>query len=276
MQSECLCRPIRAMAEQPSAHGDDLRAKDIRMATSEASLAEGRLFLTALPLADQHALFEVTSALQHAGKGQCLIEGGVLFSSLIVLCSGMARKVRTFPDGSEQIVAVFVEGDPLNAGEIVFRQSRNSVFAMTAATYVSVPAGKLDDIIASRPAIARALWLETAAQAAIQQEWMIWLGRRTAQARLAHFLCELSHRSQRRGRDLNAAVEFPLTQSDLADALGLSTVHVNRSLQLLRSQGLIELNRNRLTILNRRGIYAVAEFDSQYLDGEKPSDSGRV
>lgn len=246
------------------------------MATNEASVAGRRLFLTALPLADQHALSKVTSALQHAGKGQCLIEGGVPFSSLIVLCSGMARKVRTFPDGIEQIVAVFVEGDPLNAGEIVFRQSRNSVFAMTAATYVSVPAGKLDDIIASRPAIARALWLETAAQAAIQQEWMIWLGRQTAQARLAHFLCELSHRSQRRGRDLNAAVEFPLTQSDLADALGLSTVHVNRSLQLLRSQGLIELNRNRLTILNRRGIYAVAQFDSQYLDGEKPSDSGRV
>jgi CRP-like cAMP-binding protein len=229
-------------------------------------------FRVALPLPDQHALLQIASAPQRALKDQCLIEAGTKSSSLLLLCSGMARKVRSFPDGTQQIVAVFVEGDTLNAGEIVFRQSRNSVSAMTAATYLSIPLKQLNDLIVSRPAIGRALWLETAAQAAVQQEWMIWLGQRPAQSRLAHFLCELSHRLHLAGRDPRSAVEFPMTQGDLADALGLSTVHVNRSLQILRSQGLIDLTNRQLRILDRTGLYAIAEFDPQYLDGLKLVD----
>ena len=225
----------------------------------------------ALPISDQHALLRTASAPRRVLKGDCLVHEGAELSSLLILCSGMARAVRTFSDGIQQIVAVFVEGDTLNAGEIVFYQYRNSIYALTTATYLSIPFGQLNELMVSRPAIAHALWSETAAQAAIQQEWMVWLGQRAAQPRLAHFLCELSHRFQLAGRD-PYAVEFPLTQSDLADTLGLSKVHVNRTLQALRSQGLIELTRNRLAILNKKGLYALAEFDPQYLDGRKPVD----
>jgi CRP-like cAMP-binding protein len=123
--------------------------------------------------------------------------------------------------------------------------------------------------MASRPAIARALWLETAAQAAIQQEWMVWLGRHMAQTRLAHFLCEVSYRLQLCEANTRDAIEFPLTQRELADTLGLSAVHVNRTLQVLRSQGLIELSRQRPTIRNKAGLYEAAEFDPRYLDGLK-------
>ena len=223
----------------------------------------------ALPISDRDALLRTASVPRHALKGECLIEEGAELSSLLILCSGMARAVRTFSDGMQQIVAVFVEGDALNAGEIVFRQSKNSIHALTTATYLSIPLGALNELIAARPVIARALWSETAAQAAIQQEWMIWLGQRAAEPRLAHFLCELSHRLQLSGHETHAVFEFPLTQSDLADALGLSTVHVNRTLQALRSRGLIELTRSRLAILDKSGLYAIAEFDPQYLNGQK-------
>ena len=100
------------------------------------------------------------------------------------------------------------------------------------------------------------------------------LGRRTAQMRLAHFLCEVSYRLQLRGRNDLDAFEFPLTQSELADILGLSTVHVNRVLQALRSRGLIELSRNLLVIRNRTGLYEIAEFDPGYLQGMQLSDRG--
>ena len=100
------------------------------------------------------------------------------------------------------------------------------------------------------------------------------LGRRTAQTRLAHFLCEVSYRLQLRGRNDLDAFEFPLTQSELADILGLSTVHVNRVLQVLRSRGLIELNRHRLVIRNRPGLYEISEFDPGYLQGMQVSDRG--
>jgi CRP-like cAMP-binding protein len=237
-------------------------------------------FVTKLPprmglsVSDQRALLRTASAPRHALKGACLVEEGAELSSLLILCSGMARAVRTLSDGNEQIVAVFVEGDALNAGQIVFRQSRKSIYALTAAICLSIPLRQLNELMVSHPAIVRALWSETAAQAAIQQEWMVWLGRRTAQIRLAHFLCEVSHRLQLSGRDTRAAFEFPLTQRDLADTLGLSPVHVNRTLQVLRSRGLIELTRSRLTILDKEGLYEIAEFDPQYLDGLKLVDEG--
>jgi len=243
-------------------------------------LSESAPFVTklsprmALPVSDQHALLRTASAPWRALKGECLIEEGAELSSLLILCSGMARAVRTLSDGNQQIVAVFVEGDVLNAGEIVFRQSRQSIYALTATVCLSIPLRQLNELMVSRPAIARALWLETAAQAAILQEWMVWLGQHAAQARLAHFLCEVSHRLQLIGSDTRAAFEFPLTQRDLADTLGLSPVHVNRTLQSLRSQGLIDLTRNRLAILDKAGLYAIAEFDPQYLDGLKLVDQG--
>ena len=228
----------------------------------------------ALSQSDQQALFEAASTPRHAVKGECLIKEGRETTSLVILCRGMARAVRTLVDGSQQIVAIFVEGETLNPGELVFSHSRTSVFALTPAICLSIPLEKLHRLAFSRPAISRALWLETAAQAAIQQEWMVWLGQCTAQARLAHLLCEVTYRLQISERNASDVFDLPLTQQELADILGLSTVHVNRTLQALRNRNLIELSRNRLTILDKAGLYEIAEFDLQYLSGLKPSDTG--
>jgi CRP-like cAMP-binding protein len=168
-------------------------------------------------------------------------------------------------DGSQQIVAIFVAGDLLNAGDLTFRYSRTSISALTSVISLSVPLPALNRLMEERPAIARALWRETANQAAIQREWLIGLGRRTAQARLAHFLCEMSCRLQLFDPSAAEGFELPLTQQDLGDILGLSTVHVNRVLQGLRSNGLIEFNRGWLEIRDRAGLFAIAEFDRQYL-----------
>src|ERR1700758_3949675 len=136
----------------------------------------------------------------------------------------------------------------LNPGELTFERSLTSVHVLTPRRRRSIPLPELYRLVIDRPTIGRALWLETATQAAIQQEWILGLGRRMAQTRLAHFLCEVSCRLQLRGRNDLDAFEFPMTQGELADILGLSTVHVNRVLQALRSRGLIELGRNRLVI----------------------------
>ena len=227
-----------------------------------------------LPLPDQRALLAAASPPRQARKDESLIEQGEQTSSLLLLCSGMARAVRTLVDGRQQIVAVFVAGDTLNVSDLPFTHARNSISALTPAMSLSIPLKHLNQLMADRPAIARALWLETAAQAAIQQEWMVWLGRHMAHTRLAHFLCEVSYRLQLSGPGTRDAFEFPLTQRELADTLGLSPVHVNRVLQLLRSQGLIELSRQRLTIWNRAGLYEVAEFEPRYLDAFQLTDPG--
>jgi CRP-like cAMP-binding protein len=229
---------------------------------------------TALPVPDQQALLAAALPARPAGKDECLVEAGARIQSLLILRSGMACAVRTLSDGGQQIVAVFLAEDTLNPGELTFERSLTSVYVLAPAVILPVPLPELYRLVIDRPTIGRALWLETATQAAIQQEWIVGLGRRTAQTRLAHFLCEVSYRLQLRGRNDLDAFEFPLTQSELADILGLSTVHVNRVLQVLRSRGLIELNRHRLVIRNRPGLYEIAEFDPGYLQGMQLSDRG--
>jgi CRP-like cAMP-binding protein len=228
----------------------------------------------ALSPSDQQALLAVASPPKYVRKDECLIEQGAASAPLFFLCSGMAHAVRSLSDGKQQIVAVFVAGDTLNAGGLPFRHARTSICALTPVVCLSVPFRQLDQLMMSHPAIARALWLETAAQAAIQQEWMVWQGRRMAQTRLAHFLCEVSYRLELCGGSPREAFEFPLTQRELGDTLALSAVHVNRTLQMLRSRGLIELSRQRLVIRDKAGLYEAAEFDPRYLDGLKPIDSG--
>ena len=232
-----------------------------------------RLGLTA---ADQQAFLAATAVPRYVEKGECLIEQGEDAAELVILCRGMTHTVRTLADGKQQIVAVSLAGDFLNSGGVLFRQARNSIFALTPAICLSLPFKQVEALAGTRPAISLALWLETAAQAAVQQEWMVWLGRRAAQTRLAHFLCEVTYRLQLAGIGTRGEFEFPLTQRELADLLGLSAVHVNRTLQILRGQNLVELNHQRLKVCNREGLYEVAEFDPRYLKWPAFSAGGAI
>jgi CRP-like cAMP-binding protein len=227
-----------------------------------------------LAAADQQTFLAAASLPRFVQKGECLIEQGENVAALIIVCNGMTRTVRTLSDGKQQIVEVSIAGDMLNSGGLLFRQARNSTYALTPTICLSLPFKEVDALTRARPAIGRGLWLETAAQAAIQQEWMVWLGRRAAQTRLAHFLCEVTYRLQLSGSGARDEFEFPLTQRELADLLGLSSVHVNRTLQVLRGRGLIELSHHRLTLRDRAGLYEMAEFDPRYLDGLKRSAHG--
>jgi CRP-like cAMP-binding protein len=223
--------------------------------------------------ADQQALF-AAAVPRHVLQGEHLSEDGETPSSLSILCSGLAKATRVLADGTEQITAIFVPGDMVNAGDLTFRRSRSAVVALTSAIALSVPVTALRRLMEERPSIARALWRETAAQAAILQEWMTGLGSRTAEARLAHFLCEMFCRLRPSQPDNGDGVDLPLTQRELSEILGLSVVHVNRVLQRLRSAGLIEFNRARLVITDKAGLYAVAEFDPAYLGDFVPSNAG--
>jgi len=120
-------------------------------------------------------------------------------------------------------------------------------------------------ILEWHPAVARSLRISTLVDEATLREWLLNVGRRTAVERIAHLFCELLLRLQAVGLVSENSVALPLTQVDLADTTGLSTVHVNRALQELRRQGLIELTRGRLTILNQPRLRALAEFKANYL-----------
>jgi CRP-like cAMP-binding protein len=241
--------------------------------TGPSVLANHVAVRLALDSSDQQALL-APAVPRHVLKGEILSEEGDTLSALTVLCSGMAKATRMLADGTQQIVAIYVAGDMLNAGDLTVGRSSTSIAALTSTISLSVPLPALRSLMEARPSIIRALWRETAAQAAIAQEWMIGLGRRTAEARLAHFMCEMSCRLELGHPDALDGVDLPLTQQDLSDILGLSAVHVNRVLQGLRGAELIEFDRGRLKILDRAGLYAVAEFDERYLSGFSRPDAG--
>jgi CRP-like cAMP-binding protein len=221
-----------------------------------------------LPVADQQAILSAALPPRCVGKQEAILEDGEQPRSLLFLCSGSARAYRSFEDGSQQIVSVLLPGDLLNPADLVLRRSRISVCAITPSVVIEIPLRDLLSLMANRPQIMRALWIENAMQASIQRERMIWLGRRNAISRLAHFLCELTYRLQI-GTD-ETFFQFPLTQQDLADTLGLSTVHVNRVLKLLRNRRLIYIRRNHLNVLDKEGLYAIAGFDPDYLNTPGP------
>jgi CRP-like cAMP-binding protein len=115
------------------------------------------------------------------------------------------------------------------------------------------------------PRVARAYWFSTNVDAAITRELALSLGQRSAISRMAHLFCELHVRLDAVGRARPDGYEFPLTQRELSECLGLTVVHANRTIQELRRRGLIELESRQLTILNHRGLEGVAEFDPSYL-----------
>lgn len=220
-----------------------------------------------LSIEDEHALVS-TAQPKYLERGETLLAEGERPNALHMLCSGAARASRTLEDGSLQIVSVFLPGDGLNPGDILLGRSRTTISTFTSSLVLSIPVAELRLLLAQRPSIIRALWRETALQASIQRERLIGLGRKAAEPRLAHVLCEFAYRLQRQIND-GDALEFPLTQAELADMLGLSSVHVNRVLQHLRGRGLIELNRGSLMIRQKQALYEFAEFDPQYLHIEQ-------
>jgi len=141
----------------------------------------------------------------------------------------------------------------------------HSIVSLTSATFAEIDRDRFEAFIASDRTLAEAFWCETLSSAAIQREWTMNLGRRDAFERVAHLLCELIERLRPVGLWDGNNCAFPVTQLDLADATGLSVVHVNRTLQELRSSRLIVLRDRILTVNDLEALKGAALFNPDYL-----------
>jgi CRP-like cAMP-binding protein len=142
----------------------------------------------------------------------------------------------------------------------------HGIAAMEECKIVKVPHAKLKEITERYPRLTRALWWDTALDAAIHREWMISMGRRNAYERVGHLLCELLFRLGSVELVEGNSYDLPATQADLADVFGLSTVHVNRVLQRLRREGLIIFKGKTVTIPDPERLMSVVGFAPAYLD----------
>jgi CRP-like cAMP-binding protein len=183
-----------------------------------------------------------------------------------VLLSGFAIRSKIVAEGHRQIVAIHMRGELVDLQNSLLGRADHSVQMLTSGRVAAIPRDEIARIAFERRAVGRAMWVDTLVDASIFREWVANVGRRDAQTRIAHLLCEFALRLKVAGLGEQTNYELPMTQEQLADATGLTAVHVNRTLMSLGAAGLIERsNPRRIVIGDWRKLAEAGDFDSGYL-----------
>jgi CRP-like cAMP-binding protein len=184
---------------------------------------------------------------------------------LPLIIEGWACRYRLLENGKRQLISIYLPGDLCEPFGVLPRFLDTSLGALTPVTLATVSLAAITAAAQASPALSEALWWDLLVGSAIEREHIVSLGRRSASERLGHFFCELQLRMAMVGLADESGYEMPLTQTDLADLLGLTRVHLNVSLQDLRRLGLISLRNHRLTIHDLQGLRERSLFDASYL-----------
>jgi CRP-like cAMP-binding protein len=182
-----------------------------------------------------------------------------------LLISGWACRYKDLPDGRRQIVGFFLPGDFCDLNVYILSELDHSIGALTAVRYYELQPQDFQDVIDERPHLVRALLWHEMAASGIQREWLLSIGQRSPLERLAHLFVELYYRLKAVGLATGTGYDLPITQNHLAEANGLSLVHLNRTIQEMRRENLIELSERQLKIVDLDRLKQVALFNSNYL-----------
>ena len=223
-----------------------------------------------LPPADRSLLDDVIRDPHQVDAHQDIVREGDAPDEVNLVLEGFACRYKILPDGSRSIFAYLVPGDFCDLNIFILRAMDHTIATLSACTMVSIPRRRILELT-ERPAIARALWWTTLVDEATLREWLVNIGKRRAEIRIAHLLCELHLRLKSVGLANGGEFSLPLTQAELADTMGMSPVHMNRSLQALRGQDLVVFKSRHLVIPDIGRLREMAQFNPNYLhlDGGK-------
>lgn len=220
---------------------------------------------TRLTKDDREALAAATSNAREVAPRRDLIREGERPKAAHLVLSGWGCRYKTLPDGRRQILAFLLPGDCCGRNAFLLGEMDHGIAAITRMRIAEVTREEMEALMLGHQRIAQALRWEQLVQESIQREWTLNIGQRTAYERIAHLLTELFVRLRIVGMTQEDGCDFPLTQTDIADASGLTAVHVNRTVQELRREGLVELQHKRLRIPDLEGLMEAAVFNPAYL-----------
>lgn len=220
---------------------------------------------------EQEALLAVPVQVTAMDAGKYLVREGEPTDGCCVLLSGSAFRHKRTRNGSRQILAVHFTGDLLSFNIGLLAVADHSIQTLSRVDVGFVSSQVLVDIVDAFPNIARALWREELVQASVAREWIINVGQRDARERIAHLVCELALRQGIEAMPAVCSIDWPLTQEQVGDATGLTSVHVNRMLQGMRAAGLISMEGRSVRIHDWAGLQAVGDFNRTYLHLPKVS-----
>lgn len=221
--------------------------------------------LTPLSAEDRSLLEQITSRVRSVRARTDLVREGDPPQGVFLIMEGVACRYKLRAQGARQIMAYLLPGDFCDLDVALLTEMDHTIGTLSACQVVQISAETIQDLLINHPTIARALRLTTLVDEATLREWLVNVGRRSAEERVAHLLCELLLRLAAVGRTSEDGYDLPLTQVDLADMTGLTSVHVNRTLKVLREAKLIETTGRRLRILDLPRLQALAEFKANYL-----------
>ncbi|MFL6754306.1 MAG: Crp/Fnr family transcriptional regulator [Sphingomicrobium sp.] len=221
--------------------------------------------------AEEQEIRSLVSQVVEIPADRTAIRHGEPLSQSTLLLEGWMARAKDLPSGQRQIAEIHVAGDFTDLHGFTLKRLDHDIITISPCRVALVPHERLKDMTERFPHLSRVYWFMTNMDAAIHREWTLSLGRRSAISRMAHLFCELNVRLGIVELALNDSYEFPFTQVELGECLGLTSVHVNRTLQELRRLGLVDLQSRRLSILDPDGLKAMADFDPAYLYLEKRS-----
>jgi CRP-like cAMP-binding protein len=229
---------------------------------------------TRLSDAECNAVNACTLDVREFAAREDVISQGDRTGGVKLLLEGFACRYKVLEDGRRQIVAYFVPGDLCDLRVFILRRMDHSIGAVVASKVATISPDNILQLTHRYPTLTRALWWSTLVEEAIAREWIVNVGQRDALERMAHLFCELLYRFRAVGLNQGNSCTLPLTQVELAETLGLSPVHVNRTLQQLRRRKLITLEDSTLTIQDLDALKEVSFFNPDYLhldySNEKP------
>jgi CRP-like cAMP-binding protein len=225
---------------------------------------------------DRDAFHEMPFSIKSLIQNSYILRELDITKNSCILLSGLAFRSKVVGDGGRQILSVHVPGDMLDLQHAFLGVADHSIQMLTAGDVAYVPAKAVQDLAFAYPAIGRAMWLETLIEGSIFREWIANIGRRDARTRVAHLLCEIAVRLQSAGLMTGNRYELPMTQEQIGDATGLTTVHVNRTFQALHKEGLITRDKRAIDIRDWNALSAAGDFRASYLHPDNPNDFAPV
>ena len=226
----------------------------------------GRLAMHA-PLSpdDRAALLELPHASRFYETGSFLVREGDAAGVCSVLVSGLGYRHKVSGEGQRQIVSMHVPGEMFDLQQLYLEHSDCSLQTSMRSEVATMPRTALRRLAHDRPAVADALVAMVLVELATAREWLLNIGRRDSYMRIAHFLCELAVRLKSGGLPPGQGYELPMTQEQLGDAVGLTAVHISRTLKRLVRDGLVAYGKSGVSIPDWEKLVRAADFNSRYL-----------
>jgi len=216
--------------------------------------------------ADRAAMLALPFTLRSIERNHFVVREHELTTHSCALLSGVAVRSKLVATGHRQILAIHIKGEMVDLQNSLLKVADHSVEMITSGRIAMIPREEITRIAFDRPAVAKAMWLDTLVEGSIFREWLANIGRRDARTRIAHLLCEFSLRLKVAGLGEQTGYELPMTQEQIGDATGLTAVHVNRTIKALEADGLIDrVHPRSIHIGDWRKLADAGDFDSNYL-----------